>query len=213
MPDMITEHKMRQGFWRNVICSGYHKRLVAKNPDLDKKDYDNLDELNIFVPQTPYDDFNLVLSLTTSGSHWLTLDWDMDAKIAPGVVRNLVRQKVGRAVKVVTPSTSNWHVWGNWEIDWETHVQALFRADNDSYYQRNWKKGFCALRPPWITKDGVPFEASHSGRMAALVLPAHEDLFVGMNWSGIENIPGPEVSDGGVTDDGVTLDELFGEDE
>jgi len=201
-------NQIRQTCYDNVVClSDAHKRFVAHAPDLgDYKDGapSGADNTTLFVPESPFDDFDLVMSLGTDGRHRLTLDWDrpdIDTLIGSdtiGTIATISGHRVRPRDLVVTPSTSNYHVWSNREsFSWKniTDMLAHDLVGNPKYAEVNTTKGWCALRPPWKTKDPYANSNWDVDRVAR---------FRNFNW---------QNATGELPVETTGWDDLFGEDE
>lgn len=181
----------KQTFWDKVIClQGGVRRFVAKK-DFAKNarvretkpnqegaysgsadDEDDFVPYAIFLPETPDDDFNLVLSLANDGAHYPLYDLDLlNYKTTKWKKsgRNLVTYVQHRGSQTelkiplpptgettITPSTSgNTHVWSSRRCSWETYLEQLAQVpgeDAAAFRKAVTIKGFGGLRPPWVVK-------------------------------------------------------------
>lgn len=169
----------RETFYREIIAQpNGHYRFVAQMDNLNRKqdgEYDKTqaDKMTIWVPSSPFEEFNLVLSLCNDGLHRITLDLDFYAParlqrignseywaLLPdpkdddddgdfGYDSGIRTFKLGDDLRFVK-STNNWHGYGSTPLTWEemTHFSNIDRV----YYHASVTKGFFALRPPWVQK-------------------------------------------------------------
>lgn len=207
------EQQLKTAFYHNVICTRGTKRLVATADMEGQSTGKATKDMHIFVPDE-HSEYDLVLSLCQDGSQRITVDWDDDQGIlTPSDCIYQYSDKMRRyfapsvypvtkyALGVVTPSTDNWHLWGKVPVDYLEVVNALKAVGNPGYLEMNKNKGFCGLRPPWRLKDDLLWENNMVIRFDNDVSKA----FAGFDWSqaGDGTPPPPE---------GVTLEDLFGED-
>jgi hypothetical protein len=214
MPELqYTEQQLKTAFYHNVICTRGTKRLVATS-EMQGASTGKASPMLIFVPDE-HSEYDLVLSLCQDGTQRITVDWDDSAPVHDPlacIYRYAEKMKqwcapsawpiTKYAIATVTPSTDNWHLWGNTPVTWTEVVTALKAVNNDGYLTMNQGKGFCGLRPPWRLKDDLLWENSMDIRFDNDL----DKAFAGFDWSqaGDRTPPPPP---------GVTLDDLFGEDQ
>jgi hypothetical protein len=179
MPEK-TEQELRAAFYYNVICTEGTKRFVATS-DLknDSQKGAGAAPMQIFVPEID-SEYDLVLSLCQDGTQRITVDWDQYADTPLDAIYDYdlkVRGVQDADVKICTPSTSNWHLWGTKPVHWGTTATALLLVDNEGYYTMNSHKGFCALRPPWKLKNNYPWNEYNRRH------PNVTDGYAGFDWS------------------------------
>jgi hypothetical protein len=207
MPEIVTENQLKETFWNNVISlPDGHRRLVAYADLSGDSDREGATPgMNIFVPQSPFDEFDLVLSLGTDGQHRVTVDWDNasgddpHAAIAHYASIRPLGKRPPRAA-IATPSTDHWAIWGTGSVSFPRLMEAHEKS-NPGYWTMNHDKGYCALRPPWKNKWQIPFEDMIQHRFDRA---PDKDMFAGLDWtSQEEEVPPPP--------EGVSLEELFAE--
>lgn len=140
----LTLAQVKEAFWTQIINVGKGvKRLVAHSRNVQENfKYTESDRLQLWVPESRDDQFNLVLSLCTDGRHRFLMDVDDPAK-----------EKALPERYIRTPSTRNAHYWGSNIISYPT-LMALAKDVNDGYWEANKDKSFAGLRPPWVVKPG-----------------------------------------------------------
>ena len=178
----------KRDFWDKVIRVGPHEtRLVAKT-DLNAKLPEDDPEENfgsysspkkrqieakvpfkLWVPATPEDDFNLVLSLCTDGCHRPVVDLDfpkdkLSFKDDSSLSRVLMyvddgrggrQQIIFKGAVVVFPSTNFAHLYTDVPMTFSEYTDLLGEIpgeDASAYRTNTVNAGFGALRPPWVKK-------------------------------------------------------------
>jgi hypothetical protein len=208
----ITEQQLRAAFYDQVICTQKTKRLVAV-ATLEGESNDRFgvtSGMQIFVPNSPYDEYDLVLSLCVDGSQRVTVDWDQGFMDDPmGVIADyymLVRgcplSRAHTRVTTATPSSHHWALWGDAQVSWDTVRTVLANVNNPGYLAMNEGKGYCALRPPWRNKYNCSF---HDAMGVRFNREPDYGMFAGIDWSRVTTPPPPPV--------GTGWDDLFAEDE
>lgn len=205
MSEPVTERELRHAFWNSVICTQGTKRLVARSA-MENNSNGPASPMQIFVPQSADDDFDLVLSLCEDGTQRMTVDWDNSNErpheaIADYSVKVRELGPHRARVTVATPSTSNWALWGDAEITWATVTSVLLLVGNTGYYEMNHQKGFCGLRPPWKNKNDMTFHDAIGMRFDR---KPDRDMFAGIDWS---NVPAPKQEPVGTGWDELFADE------
>ena len=153
---LIPPDELKYSFYQQVVRLPYldHKRLVAKSTNVRGNDsYASSDDLTIFVPSSWQDEYDLVLSLGTDGHHHMLIDWDNEA-------RHMDEQPLSWPANVLVSemiavrSTTNWHAWSHKTVGFDKIMRVHRELGNEAYAAMNVYRGYCGLRPPWLTKHG-----------------------------------------------------------
>lgn len=197
MPDELPLNVAKKIFFENVIEvgieSGHPRRLVAKverwggGSRGGEHGY-----YNIFVPENWDDDYDLVLTLATDGMTYPVYDCDDTEQRRLALVSGCM----------ITPSNKNWGAWSSWPEEWSEFLAKLEDHPNEGYYAMNATRGWCALRPPWVPKDDVPS-----------VRWKNRNEWSGFIWDRYEQYLGEEEKEVPEELRGVSLNDLFGEDQ
>lgn len=190
--ELLTLDECKKVFWENVIeLPRGEKRLVAKVDSWGEYDgKESMSSQRLFVPNSPHQEFDLVLSLATDGKYYPCMDLDTTEQ-------RIIAIGLGFRV---TPSWNNWHGWRQRPVkNWDECVLAMDKFGNDAYYAMNGLKGWNGLRPPWVSKNGnVP----DRWKLRENYWSLNWDKYDAGNYSSGD--PEPES-------DGVTLEDLFAE--
>ena len=126
-------------------------------------------KFRMFEPSHPEQDFNIVLSLCTDGTHrpLFDLDYplsDMNTSERRGRTQTyLIFEGSNKLIldlqgtTVMVPSTSHRHAYNNMALSFEEYVKLLKKLpgkDAENYRYCVESQGYGGLRPPWVKKEG-----------------------------------------------------------